>query len=86
VQVVGIRRVRSPLGIELAQPIEQGIGAPLRRGRSRPQDLEDAMIYSFSLSASFSYYLVHNVGFYVVEEKYWGRSPLLGRLAACTRR
>jgi hypothetical protein len=43
------------------------------------------MIYSFSLSISFSYSLVYNVGFYVAEEKYRGRTPLLGRLAAYAR-
>jgi hypothetical protein len=53
VQVVGVCGVKSHLRAESAQPIEQGIGAPLRGGRSRPQDLEASTIHSFSLFVSF---------------------------------
>jgi hypothetical protein len=63
--------------------MEQAIGAPLRGGRSCPQDPEVGTTQSFSLLISFLYYLICNVGFYVAEEKYWGRTTLLGRLAAC---
>jgi hypothetical protein len=83
-RVVGVHRVQSPLIAELTQPMEEGIGAPLWHGWSHPQDLEAGMIYSFSVSISFSYYLVYNVGICVAEEKFLGRSPLLEHLAACT--
>jgi hypothetical protein len=84
VRVVGVHGVQSPLKAELAQPTEQGVGAPLWHRRSRLQDPKDDMIYSSSLSICFSYKLVYNIVFYVAEEKFWARSPLLGRLAACT--
>jgi hypothetical protein len=54
-RVVGIHRVQSHLRVKPAQPMKQGIGAPLRGGRSRPQDLEASTIHSFSLYICFSY-------------------------------
>jgi hypothetical protein len=36
VRVVGVYGVQSPLGVEPAQPTEQGISAPLQRRWSRP--------------------------------------------------
>jgi hypothetical protein len=70
VRVVDVRGVQSHLSAELAEPIEQAIGAPLRGGRSRLQDLEAGTIHYFSLSVSFLYQLIYNIGFYVVEETY----------------
>jgi hypothetical protein len=55
VRVVGIRGVQSHLNMEPAQPMEQGVGAPLRGRWSRPQDPEASTIHSSSLSVSFSY-------------------------------
>jgi hypothetical protein len=55
VRVVGVYRVQSHLKAESTQPTEQGIGAPLRGGWSRPQDSETGMIHFFSLSISISY-------------------------------
>jgi hypothetical protein len=53
--VVGVRGVQSHIRDKLAQLIEQGVGAPLRGGRSCPQDPEAGTIHSFSLSIGFSY-------------------------------
>jgi hypothetical protein len=83
VRPVGVYGVQSPLGAELAQPTGQGIGAPLQHGWSRPQDSEDGMILYFAFH-KFFILTCYNVGFYVTQEKYWGRSPLLGCLATCT--
>jgi hypothetical protein len=55
VRVVGIHGVQSHLRAEPAQLSKQGVGAPLRGGRSCPQDPEAGMIHYFSLSVSFSY-------------------------------
>jgi hypothetical protein len=55
VRVVDVHRVQSHLKAELAEPIEQVVGAPLQGGQLRSQDLEAGMIHSFSLSLSFSY-------------------------------
>jgi hypothetical protein len=55
VQLVAIRGVQSPLRAELAQSMEQAIGAPLQGERSCPQEPEASMIHSFSLSVSFLY-------------------------------
>jgi hypothetical protein len=55
VRVMIIIGVQSHLRAEMAEPIEQEVGAPLRGGRSRPQDLEASMIQSFSFFISFSY-------------------------------
>jgi hypothetical protein len=55
VRVVDVRGVQSHLSAEPVEPTEQVISAPLRGGRSRPQDLEAGMIHSFSLFVSFSY-------------------------------
>jgi hypothetical protein len=35
--------------VKLAEPAEQAIGAPLRRGRTRPQDPEDGTILIISI-------------------------------------
>jgi hypothetical protein len=43
-RVVGVHGVQSHLGEEPAEPAEQGVGAPLQRGWSHPQDTEDGMI------------------------------------------
>jgi hypothetical protein len=87
VREVDVYGVQSHLRAEPTKPTEQAVGAPLRGGRSHLPDPEAGMIESFSLLINFSYYLlVCNVGFYVVEEKYWGQTPLLGHLAACARR
>jgi hypothetical protein len=53
VRVVDVRGVQSHLSAELAEPIEQAVGAPLRGGWSHPQDLEVGMIQSFSLFIIF---------------------------------
>jgi hypothetical protein len=53
VRVVGIRGIQSYLRVEPAEPIEQGVSAPLRGGWSRPQDPEADTIHSFSLFVSF---------------------------------
>jgi hypothetical protein len=42
--VVGVCGVQSHLRAEPAQPTEQGVSAPLRSGRSCPQDLEAGMM------------------------------------------
>jgi hypothetical protein len=55
VQVVDVHGVQSHLKAEPAEPIEQAIGAPLRGGRSHPQDQEMGTIQYFSLLISFSY-------------------------------
>jgi hypothetical protein len=75
VLVVDVRGVQSHLSAELTEPTEQAAGAPLWGGRSCPQDPETGMVYSFSLSVSFSYYLIYNVGFYVAE-KVLGSKPI----------
>jgi hypothetical protein len=48
-----VRGVQSHLRAQSVEPTEQAIGAPLRGGRSRPQDPETGMIHTFSLSISF---------------------------------
>jgi hypothetical protein len=53
VRVVGVCGVQSHLRAEPTQPTEQGVGAPLRGGQSRPQEPEAGTIHSFSLSVSF---------------------------------
>jgi hypothetical protein len=53
VRVVGVQGVQGHLSAKLAELTEQAIGAPLRGGRSRPQDPEAGMIQSFSLTVSF---------------------------------
>jgi hypothetical protein len=53
VRVVGVCGVQSHLRAEPAQPTKQGVGAPLRGGRSHLQDPEVGTIHSFSLSVSF---------------------------------
>jgi hypothetical protein len=86
VRVVVVPVVQSHLRAEPAELTKQKVSAPLLGGQSRLQDPEVGTIQSFSLFISFSYYLIYIVGFYVAEEKYWGRTPLLGCLGACTRR
>jgi hypothetical protein len=68
-----------------AEPIEQVIGAPLQGGRSHPQDLEVGTIESFSLLVSFHINLFLMLDSILQKKKYWGRTPLLGHLAACAR-
>jgi hypothetical protein len=68
--------------VEPAELIEEAVGAALRGGRSHPQDLEAGTILSL-FPQVFLYYLVCNIGFYVAEEKYWGRTPLHGCFASC---
>jgi hypothetical protein len=53
VRVVDVLGVQSHLSVESAEPTEQAVGAPLRGGRSRPQDPEADTIHSFSLSVGF---------------------------------
>jgi hypothetical protein len=55
VRVMGIHRVQSPLRAKSAQPMEQGVGAPLWGRQSRLQDPETGIIHSFSLFVNFSY-------------------------------
>jgi hypothetical protein len=55
VRVAVIPGVLSHLIAEPVEPIEQEVSAPLRGGRSRPQDLEADTIHYFSLLVSFSY-------------------------------
>jgi hypothetical protein len=86
VQVVDVRGVQIHLIAKMAELTDQAIGAPLWGRWSCLQGPEAGTIHSFSLSLSFSYKIVYNVEFYAVEKKYWGQTPLLGRLAACTWR
>jgi hypothetical protein len=53
-RVVGVRGVQSHLKEESAQPIEQGVGAPLWGGRSHPQDPEAGMIFFLSFRKFFA--------------------------------
>jgi hypothetical protein len=55
VQLVDVRGVQSHLRAELAELMEQAVGAPLRGGRSCSQDPEAGTIQSFSLLVSFLY-------------------------------
>jgi hypothetical protein len=55
VRVVVIPGVKSHLRIELAEPTEKAVGAPLWGGRSHPQDPEAGTIQSFCLLVSFLY-------------------------------
>jgi hypothetical protein len=52
-RVVGIHGVQCHLRVDPAQLMKQGIGKPLRGGRSRPQDLEASTIHSLSLLKFF---------------------------------
>jgi hypothetical protein len=52
-RVVDVRGVQSHLSVELVEPTEQTIGAPLRDGRSCLQDLEADTIHSISFRKFF---------------------------------
>jgi hypothetical protein len=55
VREVDVQGVQSHLSVELAESTEQAVGASLRGGQSRLQDLEEDTIQSFSIPVSFLY-------------------------------
>jgi hypothetical protein len=55
VRVVDVHIVQSHLRAKSAKSTEQAVSAPLRGGRSHPQDLEAGTMHSFSLYVSFLY-------------------------------
>jgi hypothetical protein len=81
VRVVDVRGVQNHLIMELVEPTEQAIGAPLWCGRSRPQDPEGSTIHTLSFSYVFLINFFITLDSMLQKKSNGVEPPLLGHLA-----